>query len=380
MKTIKKTLLLCSILLMSCFAFAGCGKKELNLNDYITVEYGGYNGYGKAQVHFDKAAFEEDCAKIKIKNERIKVWYDTAADYYHDNCISYSLSVPPNLKNGDAVILTWNCDSNLASENTSGSFVYEDMRFVVKGLGNAPKIDFFKFITIEYEGISPLAEAVLTNSNNRVNFTVEGRNTNIDSNVSTRYMVASGDVLKVNLKLPYDNVEKLVEEFGGIPTTMTKEYVVPKLDKYPSKVSEIPEEALEQMEVRAREFVGEKQEYLYGQSDYCEVKLVETAVACPINSSYIGGVQFVYELTYPGANSFTYYTYVQFVQAMIDVNGNFTYNTEKIYYPSVSGTFGTMVAGDGFIADKKLHLGYRTLEELKEDVEVKEVTWDYKKE
>ena len=64
-----KTLRPLTIALMCGIVFsAGCGKTNIDLNKYVTVEVSGYDGYGEADVDFDLDALRADYDdKLKYK-------------------------------------------------------------------------------------------------------------------------------------------------------------------------------------------------------------------------------------------------------------------------------------------------------------------------
>lgn len=382
MKTMKKLLLLSSILLLSCFAFTGCGTKKLNLNKYISAEFSGYNGFGNAQVEFDRDAFEEDCAKIKIKNDRLSAWYGNAADYYHDFCIAYTLDIPEDLENGDVITLTWNCDPALARENTSGNLVFEDMELEVEGLEVVSQFDIFEGVSIEYGGAVPTAYAkIVYEETDDFSFSIlrEGD----FMKYSQIGHIYEGEVITIEATMKELTLEETIKEYGGLPKTMKKEVTVPALPGYVQKLSDVSKEHMAELETKAKAVLAEKQQYLYEDADYCEVKLVETAVGYYPDTSLIyldnpGKVYFIYELTYPGDNGFTYYTYVFFNDVINNLDGTMKYKEENIEYPSAKTGFWGFVTGEGFMEDNKLHLGFKTMEELKDElIEYRHSSFDW---
>ena len=137
------------------------------------------------------------------------------------------------------------------------------------------------------------------------------------------------------------------------------------------------------MESKAKAVLAEKQIYLYENAEYCEAQLVETGVGYFADLSiahlgYPGKVYFLYELTYPGENGFTYYTYVFFNDVINNLDGSLIFNEETIEYPSAKTGFFGFVTGEGFIEDDKLHLGFKTVEELKAElIDYKHAGYDW---
>lgn len=113
MKRGKKGLVLAGALLLTMFALTGCGKTKINLNDYVEVNFSGYNTAGQAEIN-----------ELKIRNDIILDHWETfgLTEEQHENeqaaanedtrqfveSVSYSLDKMSGLQNGDAVTLQWN--------------------------------------------------------------------------------------------------------------------------------------------------------------------------------------------------------------------------------------------------------------------------------
>lgn len=374
MKKLKNFLMASVIGVLSCIAFAGCGaNREINLNDYLTVEFSGYDGYGEATVTFDQEAMKDDCEKIKISNSNVSALYANAADYYQDFCVFYSLSEKDNLSNGDSITLTWNCEDALASNNTSGTLVHTDMTFEVSGLKVAPTFDVFEGVSLEFEGAAPYAKATIVGGNENFAYT-----TTKDSSFAqpTVYNVKNGDTITIYAAQYFNSsmtMEEMVETYGGIPESMEKEFVVSGLDEYVTKVSDIPEEDWSAMDAEARDIIESYQDQVYGYSE-CEVNLVEKAVGIPELSDE-NKVCLIYTLSVPGENGFDFYWSAVFPEVIKKADGTMAYNLEEQEYPYGSYTLG-VVFGDGFIKDNRFHVGYETIEEIQEKVGMNYGNWD----
>ena len=66
MKRGKKGLVLAGALLLTMFALTGCGKTKINLNDYVEVNFSGYNTAGQAEIN-----------ELKIRNDIILDHWET---------------------------------------------------------------------------------------------------------------------------------------------------------------------------------------------------------------------------------------------------------------------------------------------------------------
>lgn len=76
MKRGKKGLVLAGALLLTMFALTGCGKTKINLNDYVEVNFSGYNTAGQAEIN-----------ELKIRNDIILDHWETfgLTEEQHEN-------------------------------------------------------------------------------------------------------------------------------------------------------------------------------------------------------------------------------------------------------------------------------------------------------
>ena len=160
MKRGKKGLVLAGALLLTMFALTGCGKTKINLNDYVEVNFSGYNTAGQAEIN-----------ELKIRNDIILDHWETfgLTEEQHENeqaaanedtrqfveSVSYSLDKMSGLQNGDAVTLQWNVQEKELDElakKIKAEFVYSDMTFTVEGLEEPEDWDPFEGTEINYRG------------------------------------------------------------------------------------------------------------------------------------------------------------------------------------------------------------------------------------
>lgn len=370
MKLQKKLIVVCLAVFFCCVVFIGCGgKKEINLNDYVSVEFSGYDGYGEATVVFDMESLEMDCEKIKFTNDNVESIYSSVADYYIDFCVFYSLNEKEDLSNGDTITLTWNCESGFAENNTTGTLVNSEMTFNVSGLEVASTFDLFEGVTLEYEGISPLATVSVTGGREDINYYIERDNPIMSSSIQD---VKNGDIITVRVNQEM-TMEEMVEVYGGIPESMTKEFEVSGVDEYISKLNDVSDDDMSVMDSEARYIIEDYQNQFYGYQKY-EVKLIEKAVGTP--ELFVNGrVCLIYSLSDPEDEEFKFYWCAEFPDVVKKADGSLSYDVEKQDYPYASRLFG-MITGEGFVKNDEFHVGYETLEMLKEDKGMDSGNWD----
>ena len=231
--------------LVSCaVTFSGCGAEKINLNDYLEVNYEGYDTIGVASVHFDFEKMIKDNPKafgidatptdkkiMKIEND-------------FDGVIDGTLSEDTELSNGDSISYKWDVSmTDKLSEKYKVEFVYEDADFKVDSLEKAEEFDPFENINVTFSGIAPNGSVSITGSIDAV------PSLYFESDKTSG--LKNGDVVKVTLDCYGDDVESYCIQYGKIPTVLEKEFTVEGLSAYVSAIDEIPEDMQEKMKNQA---------------------------------------------------------------------------------------------------------------------------------
>ena len=102
-------------------------KVPVELDNFVTISYDGYDTEGTAKAHFDKKAFVADYG------EQVEDINGLIAD-----CIDGSLSVDEGLSNGDTVVYQWDVDAETAESNYKAVLNYSDIVDTVSGLEELP--------------------------------------------------------------------------------------------------------------------------------------------------------------------------------------------------------------------------------------------------
>lgn len=235
--------------LSACFvsavaAFTGCGTKEVDLNNYIRVEYNGYDTVGTAVWTFDcENLIKENSEAFGIKGEPTKSELAEIMEDVND-IVDGKLDKDSNLSNGDSISYVWdvNADEDF-SDKYKVEFVCEDKNFTVESLDEIEEFDPFENLNVSFKGISPNGSA-----------SVEG---SIDA-VPSLYFKAdktsglkNGDVIKVTLDSYEDDIESYCIQYGKVPSVLEKEITVEGLSAYVSAIDEIPEDMQEKMKGQA---------------------------------------------------------------------------------------------------------------------------------
>ena len=169
MKKTVKLLLILTVAAM-CLSLTACGGStaKVDLSQYLSVSYVGFNGDGTALVDFDFADFEYDImSQWKDEDNLEKLRELTAVEM----TIQYAADVSTGLQNGEVFAVTIQLDEELAKEY-GYSFTGLEKIFTVEGLPEPILIDPFAedifgvntVVTTTVEGIDPFL--ILTLHNN----------------------------------------------------------------------------------------------------------------------------------------------------------------------------------------------------------------------
>lgn len=112
--------------LIACMARAN-QKVPVELDNFITITYDGYDTEGTAKAHFDKKAF------VAHYGEQVEDINGLIAD-----CIDGNLSEDEGLSNGDKVVYQWDVDAETAESNYKVLLSYNDIEDTVSGLEDLP--------------------------------------------------------------------------------------------------------------------------------------------------------------------------------------------------------------------------------------------------
>lgn len=112
--------------LIACMARAN-QKVPVELDNFVTISYDGYDTEGTAKAHFDKKAFVADYG------EQLDDVNGLIAD-----CIDGSLSEDEGLSNGDTVVYQWDVDTETAESTYKATLNFNDIKDTVSGLEELP--------------------------------------------------------------------------------------------------------------------------------------------------------------------------------------------------------------------------------------------------
>ncbi len=223
-------------------------KKEINLNDFLTVTFDGYDGYGWAKTSFDYEAFSRKYDRaVDLTLEANFMGYFCFSDLIK-NCTEVSIVPNGNLSNGDKVTASWDVEYGDINGNVNSDIAIStaSQTFTVKGLGEMETFDAFEGVTVEFSGISPDVKASVSLPQDRPE--------------SYYYLLSQSEGLSIGDTLTVtigdETIEEYARESGRRPAQMSREYTVEGVPYYVASPDEIPDENMDKMKSQAEDVLG----------------------------------------------------------------------------------------------------------------------------
>ncbi len=219
-------------------------KKKVNINDYITVKFTGYDTVGQAKCELDEDALvmailkaqgkkvtESDLNSLSSLSSAFQVMVKVENDAY----LNYQLSQTSDLSNGDKVTLKITCSKEL--EKSLGiNLVSKDKEYTVSDLDAATQIDPFDYLNVTFSGTSPNASVSLKNTADSSDSFLKNLYFSADKSSG----ISAGDTITVKVSA---NKEDALKK-GYILTETSKEYTCDKVDEYVTDITDIPEDKM----------------------------------------------------------------------------------------------------------------------------------------
>ena len=344
----------------------------INLNEYLTIEAEGYDGYGKARVTIDWDAIEVKYGgKLSFTSQAKKEYGEflnlmTPIDAI-EGSVSVKLEENYNLSNGTPIAYKWDVDEDL-SKYVKCKVKYKDDSYMVSGLTEVGSFDAFADLEAEFMGIAP---------NGYANFNYTGSEISYyDFNYDTTSGLSNGDTIKVTID--ESRLEYYAEKLGKVPETLEKEYTVEGLSSYLTKISEINDEALTSMQQQAADVYN-----AYVAKDWADDSKLESLtyigdylLTVKNTDSYWGNYNTLY-LVYKvqARNNYsndgdTYnkvtdvYWYISFNNLMVESDGKVTVDVTNYSTPYDRFTIDSGVSSGWWSTRTWQYYGYQTLDEL----------------
>lgn len=211
---------------------------EINLNNYISVDFEGDNLAGYASVTFDKEQFLLDhIDNVSYNKENLQVYRelygntDKSAANDLIRYISVSLDKNNKLSNGDTVRIIWKIDNEKIETYFVCDYAYTSETITVAGLKDANTFNPFEKIEVSFSGVSPYGVADVYNY---------GPDYRGIYKVMPNKNLKNGD--KVTVTYSCSDKANMIANYGVYPSTFEKTYTVSGLDAYVQSITELSNE------------------------------------------------------------------------------------------------------------------------------------------
>ncbi len=358
-------------------------KTKVNLDKYISVDFTGYDGYGKADVHFDSEAFLKDYRKkIKLKKKgdlltsAVMEGYTPEAflnDYYLSG--NWKLDgVDGKYKNGDKVHLSWKIDKDKIEETFRVMIKDTGKEFEVKGLDKVEKFDAFENLSIEYSGTAPNGMADLEGKG------IMDGSKGLYFSADKMDGLSNGDEITVKI-VPENALEAFIQKTGKAPKETEKQFKVEGLPAYIDSASAINEENLNNIKSEMEDDIKSS---VAKEGD--SVQLISTEYQGYYflkakNKNY--GVQNVFypvykvtvRITLPSkgfVKDYSYYVSASLQNIMDEGNGKVTIDTTDM--DTVYHTFEIDTDPGNWLSNRFYLDGFESLDSLRKEVVTKQLS------
>ncbi len=287
--------------------------KKVNVDQYVSIDYNGYDGYATADVYLDEYGLYY--AIMEAKGQRFT---DYSFDDYTDllgngitvasciDSIELSLNKEDHIANGDELVATITYNNEMANE-IDIEFVGETVTITAGGLEPVAEVDPFDGLNVTFSGISPYGY---------VEYEYVGDNEYVESyyfNVSQWDDLKNGDTVTIT----YDTTDENTLWSGYVATTKTKDYEVTGLDEYADTYSDFTADFITKLQDEAEDTI-----YAYIANSYSSNKSVS-------NLEYAG---YIFSAANDSEN-YHWYTNSIYVIYKGDVTNADKGITKKVYYP-----------------------------------------------
>jgi hypothetical protein len=341
----------------------------INLNNYVKVEYDGYEGYGSASAYVDWYAIEEKYgSKVSFTKAARSLWgYSEVEDsvaYVLQQYISIDLDKSYNLVNGEEVTYSWNIDEENIERILDCKIKYKEKSVEVSGLEVLDTFDPFNDITVSFSGVN-------SEGTRSLEYTGEMFSASDFYFSNDSYDLSNGDVVIVYFE-PY--VEYCAAEYNLLPSAVEKEYVVEGLGEYASSLSEIDDDLLGDLKKEVETYIIEKIKPWSSIAELQTVTYIGNYLATPeedaeVSTKNLFGLVYKIDSTLQVSedaevvNVTQYYT-LEFKNTVVNDEGSLSVNLNQYIRPSDSFSVKVQYGSYSFSYYTYSFYGYKTTDEL----------------
>lgn len=226
-------------------------KPTVNLNDYLKVTYGGYDGGGVAYTEIDWNSMKEDFEnKISYKRGMAQTGGMTPIDIIMEYTNANIEGKNEKLSNGDKVSYTWKVDKDAIAKLIKCKIKYSDGSKKVSGLKEMELFDPFKNLKVTFSGVEPNGEANIEYNGDMLS--------EYDFTCDKTSGLKNGDKIKISLT---EDAGYYVDQYNKAPSVLEKEYKVKNLGKYLSKIKEVDTDGMNSARAKAQKSISDMVDY-----------------------------------------------------------------------------------------------------------------------
>lgn len=226
-------------------------KPTVNLNDYLKVTYGGYDGGGVAYTEIDWNSMKEDFEnKISYKRGMAQTGGMTPIDIIMEYINANIEGKNEKLSNGDKVSYTWKVDKDAIAKLIKCKIKYSDGSKKVSGLKEMELFDPFKNLKVTFSGVEPNGEADIEYNGDMLS--------EYDFTCDKTSGLKNGDKIKISLT---EDAGYYVDQYNKAPSVLEKEYKVKNLGKYLSKIKEVDTDGMNSARAKAQKSISDMVDY-----------------------------------------------------------------------------------------------------------------------
>ena len=226
-------------------------KPTVNLNDYLKVTYGGYDGGGVAYTEIDWNSMKEDFEnKISYKRGMAQTGGMTPIDIIMEYTNANIEGKNEKLSNGDKVSYTWKVDKDAIAKLIKCKRKYSDGSKKVSGLKEMELFDPFKNLKVTFSGVEPNGEADIEYNGDMLS--------EYDFTCDKTSGLKNGDKIKISLT---EDAGYYVDQYNKAPSVLEKEYKVKNLGKYLSKIKEVDTDGMNSARAKAQKSISDMVDY-----------------------------------------------------------------------------------------------------------------------
>ena len=226
-------------------------KPTVNLNDYLKVTYGGYDGGGVAYTEIDWNSMKEDFEnKISYKRGMAQTGGMTPIDIIMEYTNANIEGKNEKLSNGDKVSYTWKVDKDAIAKLIKCKIKYSDGSKKVSGLKEMELFDPFKNLKVTFSGVEPNGESDIEYNGDMLS--------EYDFTCDKTSGLKNGDKIKISLT---EDAGYYVDQYNKAPSVLEKEYKVKNLGKYLSKIKEVDTDGMNSARAKAQKSISDMVDY-----------------------------------------------------------------------------------------------------------------------